>query len=539
LGFLIGLVAAAPLTLVDPDELVLVVSSSPGEMLGLSYQAAIISTLMLLVCGFFSLLVLWLRRPKPDTTLPITHRVGRLNFGLAVAALTAVALGALIYFVSGQPGLYGERMFVILEEQADVSSATSIQDYTARRQFVYQTLVEHANTTQADLRRSLDRLGVDYTPYYLVNALEISGNPLLRLWLMSRPEVGRILDSPRMRPLPEELPSSPGRAEAPTEPKWNLTNIGADRVWQEFGVTGQGIVVGQSDSGVQGDHPELAGAYRGNDGQNDYNWFDPWNHTTQPVDVGGHGTHTLGSILGQHTGVAPGASWIACVNLARNLGNPALYLDCMQFMLAPFPLGGDPLADGDPSRGAHVLNNSWGCPEIEGCDANTFLYAVRALRTAGIFVVVSAGNDGPKCNTLNTPPPIYQEVFSIGAIDRTGELAFFSSIGPVTSDGSGRVKPDLLAPGVQVLSALPESSYGENSGTSMAGPHVAGVVALLWSANPSLIGDIDRTVQILTESAQPYEGSLPDCPGVNDLPSTAAGYGIVDAYAAVQMALGR
>jgi len=184
-----------------------------------------------------------------------------------------------------------------------------------------------------------------------------------------------------------------------------------------------------------------------------------------------------------------------------------------------------------------VINNSWGCPELEGCDPDSFLYAVRGLRAAGVFVVVSAGNDGPACNTLNTPPAIYDEAFSVGAIDRYVQIASFSSIGPVTADGSGRTKPDILAPGVDVLSSTPGTTYASFSGTSMAGPHVVGVVALMWSANPALIGDIERTEQILIDTASPYTGVLPDCPGANQMPSTVSGYGVVDAYNAVLAAM--
>ena len=244
---------------------------------------------------------------------------------------------------------------------------------------------------------------------------------------------------------------------------------------------------------------------------------------TRPTDVSGHGTHTLGSIVGKNTGVAPGAEWIGCTNLARNLGNPAFYLDCLQFMLAPFPQGGDPFVDGDPGRSAHVLNNSWGCPEIEGCTPETFVDAVRALRAAGLFVVVSAGNDGPLCSSVNSPLAIYDEVFSVGAVDRQGDLTFFSSRGPVTADGSGRVKPDIVAPGDDILSAFPNGTYEHLPGTSMAGPHVAGAVALMWSANPALIGDIDRTEQILADSAQPYSGLLPDCGDSGKLPNNGVG----------------
>jgi subtilisin family serine protease len=284
----------------------------------------------------------------------------------------------------------------------------------------------------------------------------------------------------------------------------------------------------------------LNAAYRGRQqGSDVYNWFDPWHGTVAPRDISGHGTHTLGVVVGQTVGVAPGAMWIGCVNLARNLGNPALYLDCLQFMLAPFPHGGDPLRDGRPELGAHVLNNSWGCPPIEGCDAQALLYAVRALRDAGLFVVASAGNEGANCGSVSDPIAIYDAVFSVGAVDGSGQVAPFSSRGPVLVDGSGRIKPDLVAPGVEILSAAPGGGYSLGSGTSDAGPHVTGVVALMWSANPALIGDIERTEQILAETARPYDETVNDPLPCNNgsSPNNTVGYGLLDAFAAVEMAI--
>ncbi len=537
---LIGLSLAAPLTLIDPDELYLVITMSSGEVLSWAFFAALASAIIAGLAGFGILLAkIWRTiRPAQQPEKKEPRPVSPLSTILLAGAVLATSLvGAAIYFFVGQPGFYGEGMFVILKEQADLSSAASIPDGLVRRQYVYDTLVSHANTTQADLRQGFDQFGLEYTSYYLVNAIQIKGNVLIRLWLLTRPEVDRVLDNPWLRPLPVIPPEGTGHPASAQDIPWNITMIEAQRVWQELGITGEGIVVGQSDSGVQGTHPQLADSYRGRDGHNDYNWLDPWYHTTQPTDIGGHGTHTLGTILGETTGVAPGATWFGCVNLARNLGNPALYLDCMQFMLAPFPQNGDPLRDGDPSRGAHVINNSWGCPEIEGCDATSLYYGVRNLRLAGIFVVASAGNDGPACNSLNTPPAIYDEAFSVGAIDSTGQIAFFSSIGPVTSDGSQRVKPDIMAPGVDVFSSMPGNTYAANSGTSMAGPHVVGLVALMWSANPALIGNMDVTEQIIIETADPYTGSMPACPGASGTPSTVVGYGVINAYNAVKAAL--
>jgi subtilisin family serine protease len=444
----------------------------------------------------------------------------------------------IIVFAAKIPsGFHGDGLFIILESQADLSTSATISNATEKRAAVYQQLIAHAQITQQPLRTRLDRFGIDSHPYYLVNAIEVRGGPLLRLWLERQPGVSRVLDNPWMRPLPRALPVSTGHAPAPDQIPWNIELIQADRVWEEFGDRGQGILIGNSDSGMQADHPEIRDRYRGLGSSNDYNWYDPWNHTRQPTDFGGHGTHTLGIVLGKNTGVAPDAQWIGCVNLARNLGNPGLYLSCLQFMLAPFPQDGDPFLDGRPELGAQVLNNSWGCPAMEGCDEQSLEPAVQALRAAGVFVVVSAGNDGPFCGSLTSPPAIYDGGLSVGAVDSLGSLAMFSSIGQDPTTAIDGVKPDLVAPGVEVLSAFPNSTYAIQSGTSMAGPHVAGVVALIWSANPALIGDIDRTEQILISSAQPYSGALPDCPGASASPSTAVGYGVVDAYQAVQLAL--
>ena len=535
-AILLGLATSASLVWLDADELGLGIALDAGEILQWAFIATMLAALIGLAASAIAVIYFLARNPGAEPRRwpgPV----------LVAIAGSAWLITIFIYVSVGQPGFYGERLYVIMKDQADVSAATQIGDYSQRRQFVYDTLVKQADASQADLRRSLDRLGMEYTPFYLVNSLEVNGGPLVRLWLSRQPGVDRVLDSPHMRPLvrpPGALPV--GAVPAPSYTEWNLTMIEADQVWKELGVTGKGILIGQQDSGAQGDHPELAEAYRGYQGagtpaQNDYSWFDPWNHTEFPTDGMGHGTHTLGTILGKTVGIAPDARWIGCTNLARNLGNPPFYLDCMQFLFAPFPQNGDPFKDGKPEMGAMVLNNSWGCPDIEGCDPDALLPAVKALRAAGIFNAVSAGNEGPQCSTIQDPLALYDEVYSVGAIDSSGDLTSFSSVGPVTADGSGRVKPDIVAPGQDVTSAMPGNGYASMSGTSMAGPHLAGVVALMWSANPKLIGDIDRTEQILDETAKPYQGSLPQCPGAEDKPSTAVGFGILDAYAAVQAAL--
>lgn len=526
LALLAGLAAFWPMAFVDPDELAAAAVFGLAELLKWTSLATFAGLATGIVTG-------------------ILFSLGRERLGNAkttlLAGLTGMVWvsGLVMYLVIGQPGLYGDRLFVILKEQADFSTVDLPEDYVDRRSAVYQQLVEKARTSQAALRQPLDRLGFPVRSYYLENALEVRGGPLVRWWLERRPEVDRVLDSPVLRPLPEAPAESTGDRIPLNGVPWNLTMIGADRVWEEFGATGQGILIGQADSGAQGDHIELADSYRGRSGDNDYNWYDPWYGSPAPVDIGGHGTHTLGTVVGNQVGVAPDAEWIGCVNLARNLGSPAYYLNCMEFLLAPFPQDGDPQTDGRPEMGAHILNNSWGCPPLEGCDAGALLPAVEALRAAGVFVVSSAGNDGSAgCETISAPISLYDAVYSVGAIDSSGSLAEFSSTGPVTIDGSQRIKPDITAPGVDVLSAFPGDGYALLSGTSMAGPHVVGVVALMWSANPDMIGDIDRTEQILNETAAAYNGPLPACAAASR-PNNGVGYGVLDAYEAVKKAVGQ
>ncbi len=463
-------------------------------------------------------------------------------------AIMGIGLGALaliggLYGGLGQPGLQPDSFFVVMADQADTSFARSIPDHTERYRAVYETLTEHALETQADLRAFLDTRGVRYTPYYLVNGIEVETyDPLLRHTIAARPDVARILNSPHTRPLPRYLRPSgllnliPDVGHQPDSISWSIDYIDAEQVWAQFGVTGEGIIIGHADSGADWRHPALRSQYLGGEGDHDYTWFDPWYGTSEPTDSGGHGTHTLGTILGQEgIGVAPGAKWIACRNLARNLGNPPYYLDCMQFLFAPFPQGGDPFRDGDPTRGAHITSNSWGCPPQEGCDGLTLPIAVEHLRNAGQMFIVGAGNEGPACGTIDSPASA-DAAFSVGAFDASGSIADFSSRGPVLIDGSGRIKPDIAAPGVDVLSSLPEGRYGPSSGTSMATPHVAGVVALMWSANSALIGDIDTTEAILTRTA--HHVPAPDlCGGEMNGQNNVYGFGRLDALAAVREAL--
>nr|WP_301547587.1 S8 family serine peptidase [Micromonospora sp. C95] len=524
-AWLVGLGVFGPLAFTDPEEVSLLLVGTRDVPFWVAVAAgAGLAVALVLAAGYGLLLARCAAKP-PSRALA------------GASVLTLLVTVGLVGATAGQPGLHGERLFVLLREQADlsgVSGGPGRAGRDARAGEVYRRLVDTADRTQADLRRDLRRAHLPHTPYYLVNAIEVAGGPAVRAWLSRRPEVARVLVSQRLRPLPAPADTATGSAPAPSGPPWHITMIGADRVWSELGVTGAGVTVGSSDSGVDGRHPALAPGFRGGDDS----WFDPWNDTGPPTDRNGHGTHTMGSAVGRDgIGVAPGAQWVGCVNLDRNLGNPAGYLDCLQFMLAPFPPGGDPFRQGRPARAPEILTNSWGCPPIEGCDPRALQPATAALEAAGILVVAAAGNTGPFCRSVQDPPAPYADVLTVGAVDDRRRVTAFSSRGPTVT---GTTKPDLMAPGAEVISAMPGGGYAVLDGTSMATPQVAGVVALMWSVNPELVGDLDRTRRILRETAEPIGtsdsagGQTDECGG----PANLVGAGLVDAYAAVSAARG-
>ncbi len=530
-GTAVGLAAVGPLAFVAPVQLTpLLGARDIDRYAALATGAGALTAMLIALVGAVGAVGLRMVGPgRIELRRPLAA---------AVTALAVLATGT-VYLTLGHPGAYGDRLLVVLRTQADLtglrdSEAAGAAGRTGRVAAVYRRLVDTATRSQRPLRHALQQKGVGFTPYYLVDAIEVDGSgPLLQRWLSEREDVAKVVPNPRLRPLPAPPTPEHGTAPEPTGTPWNLTAIGADRVVEQLHVDGHGIVVGSSDSGADGHHPALRAGFRGGDDS----WYDPWYASTTPTDYQGHGTHTLASAVGRGVdgtpavGVAPGAKWIGCVDLARNLGNPAYYLDCLQFMLAPFPTGGNPFTDGDPARAPQILTNSWSCAPVEGCAADTLRPATRAFAAAGIFVVAAAGNAGPRCGSLAEPPGRYPDVLTVGAVDRRGRVAAFSSRGPVPGGG---VKPDLVAPGVDITSALPGGGYGVLAGTSMATPQVAGVVALMWSANPRLVGDLATTTRLLRRTAVPASGAT-SC-GAGDGSGAGSGAGLVDAYAAVRAA---
>jgi hypothetical protein len=439
---------------------------------------------------------------------------------------------------------------IYMREPADLSAASQISDWVERGRFVYQTLVDHAARSQHELRGQLAARGLSARPLWIVNAILVHGALADAQALSARADVA-LIRANHVASLPPPTPASQAATDRcnPAQPTdlicWNIHQINADRVWRDFGVTGQGIVVANIDTGVRYDHPALATHYRGalGDGRYDHNysWFDPLGQHAAPQDDNGHGTHTMGTIIASGAGdaptvgVAPGARWIAAQGCSAYTCNEADLINAAQWILAPTRLdGGQPRPDLRPM----IVNNSW----AGAGGSDWYAGYTAAWRAAGIFPVFAAGNATggitQVCGSIDSPGD-YADVVAVGATDQNDTIAGFSLLGPTLD---GRRKPDFVAPGTYagaglgVLSTFPGegASYQVLRGTSMAAPHVAGLVALLWSANPTLIGDYDATYALIGDSARGHSDTR--CGDTADGPNNVYGYGRVDAYSAVASA---
>lgn len=447
-------------------------------------------------------------------------------------------------------------LVILMADQADLSAAYEIEDQEQRGWFVYRTLSEHAKTTQADLIAKLKGLGVRYRSFWAANMIVADVDRVTAVLIAGRSDVA-LIDSNRPARWIEdpEIAKSytdNSKSLSPETIEWGVANVNAPAVWN-LGFNGSGIVVGGLDTGIRWTHNAIKTKYRGWNGttaDHNYNWHDAIHSgggvcgadTTAPCDDSGHGSHTVGTMVGDdgtgnQIGVAPGAKWIGCRNMNVGDGTPASYTECFQFMIAPTDSAGN---NPNPAMRPHILNNSWGCPASEGCTTRAELETiVNNTQAAGIFVQASAGNSGGSgCSSVSEALAIYDASFSAGAIDINNTIASFSSRGPSTYYNPNILKPNISAPGsnVRSITRTSDTAYSNLSGTSMASPHVAGVVALLWSARPSLVRNIAATKELLQNTANPGVTSASQtCGGIasTQIPNNTFGYGRVDALAAL------
>ena len=444
---------------------------------------------------------------------------------------------------------------IYFEDKADLSGAEELP-WEERGWFVYNALTAQADRSQAGVRAFLDRRGVSYQSFWIQNVIAVEASSSTTLYGLTRfVEIQSLQSVPQVfieDPLEKQVEKS---AEIQTATD-NLLHIRADQAWA-LGFRGEDFVVGSIDSGVRYTHEALADPYRGNLGNgafdHNYSWWDAVGGKDAAYDDHGHGSHTTGIMVGTEgdqtrIGIAPEASWIACKAISGSgFGYGWDFLECGQFMLAPWDLEGQ---HSNPSLRPHVVNNSWGSCATTYSD--WYEDTIDAWLAAGIYPVFSNGNAGncslsspPGLNTVGNPARSYH-VTAVGSTGKANGLyADHSNWGPTDSEdvlnpaGYPWIKPQVVAPGLGIRSAVAsaDDAYAYWGGTSMAAPHVAGLVALMWGAGDCLVGDYVTTESLMQDSAVPipYDTGNGD-EGPGNVPNHATGWGEIDALAAVSAA---
>lgn len=405
-------------------------------------------------------------------------------------------------------------VIVTLREKPDLRGLKSELTGISRRpqrQKLIEMLKGLADSSQTLLKALLEtRKAKNVRSLWIINGIAFSIPAYMVQEIAGQPEVERVsLDSTVS--VPPVMPA------AATVSEWNIDAIRAPVLWNS-GYTGQGVVVANMDTGVDVLHPDLASSWRG--GTN--SWFDPNGQHLTPSDLNGHGTGTMGVIVGgsaggTNIGVAPGAQWIAVKIFNDNdVATLSVIHQGFQWLLDPDE---NPSTDDAPD----IINNSWGLDGSLNRCVTEFEADVQALRTAGIAVVFSGGNSGPY-QSSSISPANYPERFAVGAVDETLNIASFSSRGPSACDST--IYPEVVAPGVNIKTAdltfdgVFPNSYVHVNGTSFSAPHVAGTMALLMSAFPNIT--LSQLEEVLKTTALDLGPKGPD---------NAYGYGLVDALA--------
>lgn len=364
-------------------------------------------------------------------------------------------------------------VIVRLKAQANLLAITD-QNRQVRIEKVINALQNMANATQNRIKALLQSRAAEgkvdqFESYWVFNGLAVTATADVIAEVAGLPEVDTIT--------PNTSIQAPAPQTAGSTPEPNLSLVNAPALWG-LGFQGQGIVVANMDTGVDVTHPDLSAQWRG--GSN--SWFDPNGEHATPVDVGGHGTWTMGVMVGRDAGgtaigVAPDAQWIA-VKIFNDQGSATV---------AGIHAGYQWLIDPDENPATadtpHVVNNSW-TYSAPGCNLE-FQNDLIALRAVGIVPVFAAGNYGP--NAATSPSPSNNpEAFAVGGTNNSDLIYTYSSRGPSACGEAETIYPDMVAPGVNIHTADLFSQYTNATGTSLAAPHVAGGLALLLSSNPNL-----------------------------------------------------
>lgn len=433
---------------------------------------------------------------------------------------------------------------IIMSDQAsreEVNAAAARPTKVERRAAVIGLLKSRARASQAELLAELSAaqdagMALDVRGLFLSNLIVAKATPDVILAAAARADVDYVNYD---RAAPESIfPFEPGQGgEYPEAPTCGVSLIQAPRVWSELGIRGEGVLVAMIDSGVCITHSDLSNQIWINPGEIPNNGIDDdgngfiddvngWNFANNNKDVSdpiGHGTHTSGTVAGDgaggtQIGVAPAVDLMMC-KVSGNISKESEVWSSMDYAV---------------NNGADLMSASLGWRHAWGPDRPRWRQLCENAIAAGVITIYAAGNEGGGAapDNVRTPADV-PDVLAVGAVDCNKNIAGFSSRGPVTWQNippyndcvpypPGCRKPAVSAPGVGTISAAVCSGYTTSDGTSMATPHVAGVVALMLSSNPNLLQD--DVIQILESTAEDRGVVGPD----NDY-----GAGIVNAYEAV------
>ncbi|KYK31375.1 MAG: hypothetical protein AYK22_02530 [Thermoplasmatales archaeon SG8-52-3] len=435
-------------------------------------------------------------------------------------------------------------VLVYLKDQVNLDSITNQMDeqrasLRLRHETVVVELQNTASESQTEIIEYLDELKSqdlvkEYQNFWIRNIIRVDTYQYIIDQINKRDDVLKVYPNylvELIEPVEQNMGDGP---DFNREVEIGLEEIRAPEVW-DMGITGEGVLVATIDTGVDGNHPALASRWAGvadprYEGHPEWAWLDSYaGQNDFPFDYGNHGTHTMGTVCGgdpgDQIGVAPGALWISA---------GWDYDDVSQFvsdMIESFEWLADP--DGDPSTNWDVpdaCSNSWGLSDAFGvpdCD-ETFWSYLDACEAAGIVIIFSAGNEAYE--GLRRPADRATDdyrCFAVAAVDANNpewSIADFSSRGPTycTPTGDEAIKPDIAAPGVSVRSSVPGGGYSSMSGTSMASPHVNGVVALMRQAAPNM--SVEAIKEIIFQTAYDLGDAGED---------NSYGWGMIDAYEAV------
>ncbi len=354
--------------------------------------------------------------------------------------------------------------------------------------------------------------------FWVINGLHVKATPAVIKEIASRNDVARILDDAIVTINPI-IPSDKTATAKGIE--WGITKIQADKCW-EIGITGEGVLIGVVDTGVDFEHPALKDKWSGH-------WYDAVGGSEKPRDGHGHGTHCAGTILGgdgpgsfEHDiGVAPGAKYAAAKGLNdQGSGSSSQLIECLQFM-----------ANIKEKDDIKAVSNSWG-----GSSGEYYWEVFKTLRAIDIVPLVANGNNGSQGSGSVSSPGDYPHVIGVGATDNSDKRAAFSSLGPAPEkapwndrsfwfrDDWNYVKPNISAPGKDINSCIPGGDYKLMSGTSMATPHMCGVVALLFQKNRNLTSEM--VYSLLLDNGD-------EVPAYTTYPNQELGWGRVNALKSV------